>query len=142
MKTIKALTLGPLYNQRFEDKVQTLEEALELLLMRVSTLRDRTVVRIEKIVGSTRSEMSAVTKDMKTVRKAQGATDVKIDQLRDLEQTKKVARDAMKIVLKETTRTSKCQSQITITQGVKDKGLTETREETERPSYHKVEEPN
>ena len=53
-------------------------------------------------------KVSSITEDMKTLTKSQDETQVKIDHLHDLQQAKEDAKEAMKIVLKETTRTSEC----------------------------------
>ena len=56
----------------------------------------------------TDSKVSSITEDIKTLTKSQDDVNLKIDHLRDLEQVKAEARQAMKIVLKETARTAQC----------------------------------
>lgn len=122
------MRLGPIYNRSFESKIKALEKSLIALQECVNVLRDGAVIRTEKVVGriatvvdqverkgdavnsttkATLRQVNSLQSDIKGLDKSQGATKAKIDQMQDWEQTRKAARDAMKIVLKETTKTAK-----------------------------------
>ena len=93
-KPLPALFLGPLYNRTFKDKAQDLDEALSALERRVSTLRDRNIIR-------TRETVEDINENLRLAR-------VKIDGLSDIDQAKKDARDALAMILEEKTRTADC----------------------------------
>lgn len=59
-------------------------------------------------VDRTGLKVSSITEDIKTLAKSQDETHVKIDHLHDLQQVKEEAKQAMMIVLEETTKTSEC----------------------------------
>jgi urocanate hydratase len=93
-KPLPALFLGPLYNRSFKEKAKDLDEALSALERRVSTLRDRTIVRTGETV--------------ETIKENLRLTGVKIDGLSDIDQARKDARDALAMILEEKTRTADC----------------------------------
>ena len=130
-KPIKALGLGPIYKKRLEDKIKALEKSLVALQECTHVLRDGVIIRTGSVVGrietvvnkverkgdavsstteATFNQVKSLQSEIKGLNKSHGATKVKIDQMHDWEQTKKAARDAMKIVLKETTKTAKFES--------------------------------
>ena len=65
---------------------------------------------VNSTTKATLRQVNSLRSEIKELNESQGATKAKIDQLHDWEQTKKAARDAMKIVLKETTQTAQCKS--------------------------------
>ena len=118
--------LGPLYTKSFKEKIFTLDEALNELKDRVLILRDKVIVQTGKKVDGvatvaekiekTGEEVHITTKTtlehVQQLGKSSEETHGKIDNLRDSEaqEAKAEAKEAMRIVLKETNRTSQCES--------------------------------
>ena len=156
---MRALMLGPSYNKSFDDKIRALEEALKALQDRTSALRDGAIVRSEKkiervativsevektgnVVDSTTKEtlehVHSLKSEVKGLNDSAKSTDAKMDEahvkmnnLSDLEQARREAKEAMMIVLRETNKTSECKFREGESQRF-DVTLTDFRDERER----------
>lgn len=82
-----AIRDGPIYNKSFNDKMDELNEALNLLESHVGTLRDSLICRTEAGVRNLEAQM---------------------DDLHHLQQASNTAIEKMKEVLADTNKTAKC----------------------------------
>ena len=119
---------GSLYSKPFKGKIRALNESLDSLQRRVSTLRDRSIVRTEKALQDVETSVRKVedngnvitvtteatlheVKDLHLdLRESRDETRTNFERLSDVQQAKEEAHRAMKVVLDETAKTSKCMS--------------------------------